>query len=226
MTSLQPACKAVARLRVAAHRANDVRPQACGPLTKEPPNAACGGVHQIALVLLHSSVHFEQQHPYRESSHERRGSGAIVDVAWQRKEPVCRDQPLLRIGAVRRRNVGDPVALAADVHARADRLNHSDGVEARNPRELQSLVETAANVNVMEVDADRCVPQPHLVRSGRPHLDGFEAQLLHSAVFTEHDTHRHSVTSPWMRRRLRKRLDDRNQAHSLLCRVVHGEPHP
>ena len=103
-----------------------------------------------------------------------------------RDQNVGRHHAHVGIGALRSEQVADAVADLDVGHARADRLDHADGVGAEPVRQRQRIT-SGAEVDVDEVHGDVAVAHARLAGPGIADVDLFEAKYLGTADAIETD---------------------------------------
>ena len=118
---------------VGRDRADHGCAQMFGPLAQDQPHAAGRRVDQHRIARLHP-VGAAQQVLRGQALERHAGGGFLGDAVRQPHHSPGRHHPALRIGAVRRAGVGDPVADRAFGDAVADRLHRARALDADDER--------------------------------------------------------------------------------------------
>ncbi len=153
--------------------------------------------------------------------HHRRGL-LVGDGIRDRHQPVGRDQTALGVGA-ERPGVGDPLADPNLAHALADRFDHAGALLTRDEGQTRRRIQAAPEIDVDEVESDRCLPDQGLAGPGRPDLNLLELQNLGPARLVHpYDTgHRRlSPTQPNRGRQATSRNVDRQAQTDFQARIV------
>ena len=115
------------------------------------------------------------------------------------------------IGALRAEQVADAVAGLDVGDARADGLDHADGIGAQPVRQRQRIA-AGAEVDVDEVDGDVAVAHARLARAGLADLDGLELEHFGAAGLVEANGLGHGVMLSGCEARVRSRCADVRRA--------------
>ena len=168
------------RLLIAAHGADDRRPEILRPLAGDEADPARGGMEQDGLTGLHGIRPAQQVLDGHALQHHRRGL-ARVDPGGDLHDLPGRHQALLRVGADRGRGIGDPIPRRRRVDTLPDRFDDPGALHPRRKRERRRGIEPGAEVDVDVVEPYRFVPDPDLAGSGRADLDVFPPHRIGAA---------------------------------------------
>ena len=157
------------RFLPAADGADDGRAQMLGPLAKDQPDPAGGGVDQDGISFL-DPVGLAQEVADSHTLEHHRRRGLVRDAGRNLHHPVGRDQAFLRIGAKRRGRIGHPVADLEVGHIAAQRLDDARPLHAESERQRQ-LVEAGPVIDIDIVEPDGGVADAHLALPGAADFD-------------------------------------------------------
>ena len=184
------------RLGLRANRADHGGPQRRAPLAEEAAHATGRRVNQQDLACLHA-VDAAQQH-LRGEALEQDGRGLGVRERGGQGDGLDRGEeadPGVR--AVLGRDVAHAVTHRHAGHALAQRLHDAHPLNPRDARQGEGLIEAAADVDVVEVDAHGGLAQAQLARAGLGHGDVLKAQHVGGAGGSQDDGTRHGRVSSW-----------------------------
>ncbi len=151
-------------LLVTADGADDRCAKMLGPLTRDQPDAAGGGVKQDRVTSLHPVSAPQQVVGGHALEHHGRRD-LVAHTVGHLDEAIRRHQPHLGVGAHRRRGVSDAIAGAQFRHPVADRLDHTARFEPRGEWQL-GWIEPDTEVDIDEIEPDGAVAQAHLSGTG------------------------------------------------------------
>src|ERR1700735_293004 len=162
-----------------ADAADSRRAERLSPLAQDQTDAAGRRVHQNRVALF-DAVSLPQQILRGQALKHHRRRSVVRNRSRQLEQEPRLDIALLRIGA-RRAGVSDSIAGLQSLDRRTDLDHLARAFGPRRERRLGRRVETAAMIDVDEVDADRVLAQPDLTLARRRQLDLLKAHDFRAA---------------------------------------------